>query len=146
MFDPLSVVSAINSIATLRGHFHSAIKKEKMKAHDFSHESYMGIQVSAVVDDDIVSRLDKDADERGISRSRMISHVLSEYVVRGSHVDSNVEKMTIMVQERDRLISELKDRVSWLEGHIASLMTERSRLLPSPPKAGFWSRVFKGSG
>lgn len=118
-------------------------------AHVMAHECHvkflMGVQVSAIVDEDVVSRLDSEADQRGLSRSKLIAHVLSEYVIHETHVDSNVEKLTVMVQEKDTLIAELKDRITWLEGHISILMTERDRLLPAP-RVSFWTRVFRGSG
>lgn len=117
-------------------------------AHVMPHESYhkflMGIQVTSVVEEEVVSRLDSDAEQRGMSRSKFIAHILSEYAAHRINVDSNVEKLTVQVQEKEHMIEELKARVSWLEGHISMLMTERDRLLPAP-KRGFWSWL-RGSG
>lgn len=101
--------------------------------------TFMGVQVTTTVDNEVLELLDEAAKQENISRSKLISQVLSHWV----HSKSEVKHMGEILKEKEDMIAQLRADKSFLEGHIHSLMAERDRLLPAPGSGvGFWSRLF----
>lgn len=96
----------------------------------------MGVQVTTTVDNEVLELLDKAAEQENISRSKLISQVLSQWV----HSKSDMKHMGEILKEKEDMIAQLRADKSFLEGHVHALMAERERLLPAP--GGFWSRLF----
>jgi len=112
----------------------------KLKPHDFSCKNecqYMGTQITATVEEEVLDLIDKAAERENTSRSKMISHVLSEWAYSKSHVTS----MEALLKEKVAMIDQLKADKLFLESHVHALMAERERLLP-PAGGSFWSRLF----
>lgn len=98
----------------------------------------MGVQVTTTVDNEVLELLDEAAKRENVSRSKLISEVLSQWV----YSKSEVKHMGEILKEKEDMIAQLRADKSFLEGHVHALMAERERLLPAPGTGGFWSRLF----
>lgn len=99
---------------------------------------FMGVQVTTTVENEVLELLDEAAKRDNVSRSKLISEVLSQWV----YSKSEVKHMGEILKEKEDMITQLRADKSFLEGHVHALMAERDRLLPASGSGGFWSRLF----
>jgi len=115
-----------------------------MRPMYYLHEnllSFMGIQVTTTLDENILNEVDKRANAENLSRAKYLNHIITTWVLHEIDGDAIATSLTDKVAYLEETIEELRRDKAFLQGHVSQLLAEQNRLLPSP-KTSLWSRLF----
>ena len=100
-------------------------------------------QITAVLDEKVIEKVDEEASKKSISRSKQIARCLEEYF-EPSYDETEIERLKREIEHRDELIQAKEERIKDLQTQLGWLQTEHSKLadrlpaLPSPQEKRKW--------
>ncbi len=105
-------------------------------------------QITAVIENDLINLIDKEAEKNKLSRSKQIAECLEAYFHKPATTsnlhDSNVEHMEALLKSKDDRIKDLENMIGFLQGQYIKLnvIVDKFALPPSKeeaePKKSWW--------
>jgi metal-responsive CopG/Arc/MetJ family transcriptional regulator len=95
-------------------------------------------QITAVIENDLIDLIDKEAEKNKLSRSKQISECLETYFHKAETTlnthDSDVEHMKTLLQSKDDRIKDLENMIGFLQGQYIKLNVIVDKFALPPPK------------
>jgi hypothetical protein len=98
-------------------------------------------QITAVIENDLIDLIDKEAEKNKLSRSKQIAECLDAYFHKSETTlnthDSDVEHMKTLLQSKDDRIKDLENMIGFLQGQYINLnmIVDKFALPPSKEEA-----------
>jgi hypothetical protein len=98
-------------------------------------------QITAVIENDLIDLIDKEAEKNKLSRSKQIAECLEAYFHKPETTlnlhDSDVEHMKTLLQSKDDRIKDLENMIGFLQGQYIKLnvIVDKFALPPSKEEA-----------